>query len=379
MFPLKQNTLRHAGFLIKTFKTYRTPQGCKPACLLLGCATPTQGALLLPAVPGQGRVLPSLRSQPLPTEKEKQPFVCRSAVPFSSCCSLGEQTSLCPLWAYGCGYRHGTALAVAWWPTAARLRFGKMDSSYTSLKAPGECWKAETNGLVCQAGLQTLQTPSSCTMAEGVQEIPAAPIIPQPAPRAERARAAIPAGSKEGWMLFDVHLAAIPFFARGQQEEVCRITLSRAPPPKGNLQERKTQKSHTASCHRGYSATPRRSHSPSQTAAPKARRPSSITTMWAAALSRAVAQHGAVGLSQPAARPPRIPCTAAQHHQGFASVTSGESLQLEVEPGGAPAPSLSCLMNANYSSQLIYLIWFDFKILSYLTRRKKQSERSARR
>lgn len=219
MFPLKQNTLRHAGFLIKTFKTYRTPQGCKPACLLLGCATPTQGALLLPAVPGQGRVLPSLHSQPLPTEKEKQPFVCRSAVPFSSCCSLGEQTSLCPLWAYGCGYRHGTALAVAWWPTAAQLRFGKMDSSHTSLKAPGECWKAETNGLVCQAGLQTLQTPSSCTMAEGVQEIPTAPIIPQPAPRAERARAAIPAGSREGWMLFDVHLAAIPFFLQGDSRK----------------------------------------------------------------------------------------------------------------------------------------------------------------
>lgn len=52
-------------------------------------------------------------------------------------------------------------------------------------------------------------------------------------------------------------------------------------------------------------------------------------------------------------------------------VTSGESLQLEVEPAGAPAPRLSCLMNANYSLQLIYLIWFDFKILSYLTRSKK--------
>lgn len=236
MFPLKQNTLRHARFLIKTFKTYRTPQGCKPACLLLGCATPTQGAFLLPAVPGQGRVLPSLHSQPLPTEKEKQPFVCRSAVPFSSCCSLGEQTSLCPLWAYGCGYRHGTALAVAWWPTAARLRFGKMDSSHTSLKAPGECWKAETNGLMCQVGLQTLQTPSSCTMAEGVQEIPTAPIIPQPAPQAERARAAIPAGSREGWMLFDVHLAAIPFFCkgtagRGLQERAQQSSSTKGKPP----------------------------------------------------------------------------------------------------------------------------------------------------
>lgn len=169
-------------------------------------------------------------------------------------------------------------------------------------------------------------------------------------------------------MLFDVHLAAIPFFARGQREEVCRNALSRAPPPKGNLQERKTQKSHTASCRRGYSATPRRSDSPSQTTAPKARGPSSITTTWAAALSRAMAQHGAAPASS---IPARIPCTAAQYHQGFASVTSGKSLQLEVESAGAPAPSLSCLMNANYSLQLIYLIWFDFKILSYLTRRKK--------
>lgn len=30
-------------------------------------------------------------------------------------------------------------------------------------------------------------------------------------------------------------------------------------------------------------------------------------------------------------------------------------------------------MNANYDFQLIYLIWFDFKILSYLTRQKKKN------
>jgi len=113
MFPLKQNTLRHARFLIKLSRPTRFLKVAMPARLLLGCAIPTRGALLLPAVPGQGRVLPSLHSQPLPKEKGKQPFVCRSAAPFSSCSSSGEQTSLCPTRAYGCGYRHGTALEVA--------------------------------------------------------------------------------------------------------------------------------------------------------------------------------------------------------------------------------------------------------------------------
>jgi len=182
MFPLKQNTLRHARFLIKTFKTYKIPQGCNACSPSAGLChpNPRSSSPASSARTRQGAAQPPFTAF---AQREGKAAIC-----MQECCSIlklqqfrGANFSLpyTGIWLW----------VQAWHSPGSCLQSCSLGrwtvSSCARLKAPGECWKAEMNGLVYQIGLLALQTPSLHTMAEGVQRIPAAPIAPQPAPRAQ--------------------------------------------------------------------------------------------------------------------------------------------------------------------------------------------------